>query len=106
MKLKLITDETCPCGAGVVAESCRGFHTNGQGFEYREFSCGAQLAWSPNFSKLIEEKPCPNSRYALQNAIEVAKLKTEIAKLIEQSAIEEQTKKRMFLDCDMLFRGS
>jgi hypothetical protein len=60
MNLKLIPAHTCPtCGAHTVTESIRAVHTNGEGFERREFACGCCLAWSPNFGRLEIASPCP-----------------------------------------------
>lgn len=67
MQLKLIKQETCgECGSAVVAESCKHYHCNGEGFEVREFACGAVLKWSPNFSALKHERECPKSTGAVR----------------------------------------
>lgn len=67
MNLPLIPHDTCPhCGSHVVAETCYSRHTNGQGFETRQFACGCTLAWIPNYGKLEEKEKCPKSKEVIE----------------------------------------
>ena len=61
--LTKITFEQCPdCGCsdigGVRLGNSFGKHTCGEWREFITFSCGSEYEYSPNFSKIINNKPC------------------------------------------------
>lgn len=63
MELKEINEATCShCGASVVSESVRSVHTNGHGFEVREFKCGREIAFIPNFMRVEVKRECPKAK--------------------------------------------
>lgn len=90
MELKLIHDDNCPsCGAATVYESCRHRHANGQGFEERGFSCGAVLAWSPNFERLEKVVPCPHSADEVVRKAKRANAAKAVAELLERLDVDD-----------------
>lgn len=62
MRLRYIKQETCECGGTTVGEEIGNRHSNGETREYRLFSCGGKLEYSPNFGKVIEKLICPKSK--------------------------------------------
>jgi len=93
MKLKEISEVTCiHCGALVVSESVRSVHTNGHGFEIREFKCGRTLAFIPNFMRIEVKRECPNN---ITEQIKTEKRATAFESLtnfIEQLDVDDQWK--------------
>lgn len=63
MELKEINESNCSnCGALIVSESVRSIHSNGHGFEIREFKCGRELAFIPNFMRIEVKRECPKAK--------------------------------------------
>ena len=63
MELNDIQEKTCAhCGAAIVSESVRSVHTNGHGFEVREFKCGREVAFIPNFMRVEVKRECPKAK--------------------------------------------
>lgn len=90
MKLELIKDEVCPhCKSGIVAESCRNRHTNGQGFEERTFACGCVLSWSPNFNRLETRTPCPKHPDVIEKFAKRKQLYSDFMIFINQADVDD-----------------
>ncbi len=89
MDLPHIPHKTCPqCGAtSVVEEGRRHQHSNGLWNEYRQFTCGLRLIFTPNFcdKPAAEEQPCTRSTayndQVQQRRAAVATLRRTIEKL-------------------------
>jgi len=63
MELYDIQEKTCThCGAEIVSETVRSMHCNGHGFEVREFKCGREVAFIPNFMRVEIKRECPKSK--------------------------------------------
>lgn len=95
MILKLIQDTNCPvCKSHVVAESCEHVHCNGEGFEVRKFKCGCVLRWSPNFSRLEVESPCPKSPNEITRREKEINALRQVEELIGKLDVSESWKAR------------
>lgn len=86
VKLTQISDEVCPhCGAQCTSSEQGSLHTNGLWNEYRYFSCGLILHFSPNFQSILCKANCVNSpTYKLKirkRSAAVQKLTKYIARL-------------------------
>lgn len=59
MEFKKLKDTVCPhCQSRVIEETCRSFHTNGEGNERRLFECGQDMRWSPNAGRILVDHLC------------------------------------------------
>ena len=86
MKLLHITAETCSvCGAVTQTETIKERHCSGEWNEYRIFSCGAELRYSPSYKKVLEARPCPNSPDQVARKAEYEALQKELLYLINTS---------------------
>lgn len=84
MNLDYIRAKACPiCNADVVSESCERRHANGQGFEKRRFSCGMELAWSPNFERLETAQGCPADPHTIRRKANRASAKASVLQHID-----------------------
>ena len=96
MQLKEIKEEKCDtCGAEIVAESIRHFHTNGHGFEEREFKCGKRIAFLPNGMCTKIQNECPKSPEVTERVGKRQETFKQLMKVIEKADVDEHWKKEV-----------
>jgi hypothetical protein len=93
LQFKHLAYERCPyCKSKIRSCSINGTHANGEQFETVEFDCFCLIRYSPNFSRINVEKPCPNSTEEKNRIVRIACLVEKIEKLINE---ENLTKNEM-----------
>ena len=93
MELKYLSFQKCPtCQSRIVAEECRHFHCNGQGFERRIFECGCCLAWSPNFQNIEVITQCPQDPLEQLKKQQRRKANAQLVEFIDQLDVDDRWK--------------
>ena len=93
MQLEHIKAEACPdCGSRVVQEVQKDRHVNGQWNEWRQFKCGMEIHYSPNFRREEEHMNCPKSPETIGRRLLREKAREKLEKYIENLDVDQDFK--------------